>query len=130
MRAQCHIQRGSYCCLTLAPWTAQAHDIYAHLTDSLGRSCCDNGDCRPAHYRHGASGVEMLIGEKWIAIPRGKLEYRLLEGDTGETGGGRWCGAPDEGPGYFTFCAILPPSLALAESSPRSHRSLEPKAAR
>ena len=93
---------------------AQAHDIYAHLTDRLGRSCCDNGDCRPAHYRITSAGVDMLVGDKWIAIPRGKLQYRLLDGDTGETGGGHWCGAPDEGHSYFTYCAILPPALALA----------------
>jgi hypothetical protein len=25
-----------------------AHDIYSHLTDETGASCCDDGDCRPA----------------------------------------------------------------------------------
>jgi hypothetical protein len=103
---------------TVMHWssTAQGHDIYAHLTDNLGRSCCHNSDCRPAHYRITPFGVEMWIGEKWIAIPRGKLQYRILEGDLGETGGGHWCGAPDEGVSFFTYCAIVPPSLAVADS--------------
>jgi len=58
----------------------------------------------------------MLIGDKWIAIPHGKLQYRTLEGDTGETAGGHWCGAPDEsGLSFFTYCAILPPSTALLD---------------
>lgn len=27
---------------------AQAHDIYSHLTDQEGGSCCNERDCRPA----------------------------------------------------------------------------------
>ena len=105
-------------CVALAALsdTCQAHDIYSHLTDRADRSCCTNGDCRPAHYRTTPSGVEMLIADKWIAIPRGKLQYRILDGDTGETAGGHWCGAPDEsGLSFFTYCAILPPSTALLD---------------
>jgi hypothetical protein len=95
--------------------TCQAHDIYSHLTDRADRSCCNNGDCRPAQYRTTPSGVEMLIADKWIAIPRGKLQYRILNGDTGETAGGHWCGAPDESGTFSTYCAILPPSTALVD---------------
>src|SRR5215217_8818508 len=76
--------------------TCQAHDIYSHLTDRADRSCCTNGDCRPVHYRTTTSGVDMLIGDKWIAIPRGKLQYRVLAS-------------------FFTYCAILPPSTALLD---------------
>ena len=35
----------------------------------------------------------MLIDQQWLAIPSDALEYRALDGDTGETNGGHWCGA-------------------------------------
>ena len=88
-----------------------AHDIYRHLTSRSGKSCCDGSDCRPARYRILPEGVDMLINDRWIAIPRGALQYRVLEGDTGETGGGHWCGEPWEG-SFITYCAFLPPTLA------------------
>lgn len=91
-----------------------AHDIYGHLTNSSGRSCCDGSDCRPARYRILPEGVDMLINNRWIAIPRGALQYRILEGDTGETGGGHWCGEPWEG-SFITYCAFLPPTLAAVD---------------
>ena len=62
---------------------ARAHDIYTHLKSRSGKSCCDNSDCRPAPYRITSSGVEMLVGETWVWVPRGIIEYRMLEGDTG-----------------------------------------------
>ena len=92
---------------------AQAHDIYTHLKSRSGKSCCDNSDCRPAPYRITSSGVEMLVGETWVGVPRGIIEYRMLEGDTGETSGGHWCGERYEG-GFVTYCAFLPPTLAAA----------------
>ncbi len=49
---------------------AQAHDIYTHLKSRSGKSCCDNSDCRPAPYRTTSSGVEMLVGETWVWVPR------------------------------------------------------------
>jgi hypothetical protein len=36
----------------------QAHDIYSHLLDEVGASCCGNRDCRPAFYRASAGGVQ------------------------------------------------------------------------
>ena len=33
------------------------------------------------------------IDQKWLAIPPDSIEYRALNGDTGETNGGHWCGA-------------------------------------
>jgi hypothetical protein len=90
---------------------AQAHDIYTHLKSRSGESCCDNSDCRPAPYRTTSSGVEMLVGETWVWVPRGIIEYRMLEGDTGETNGGHWCGERYDG-GFVTYCAFLPPNLA------------------
>src|SRR5215211_4367504 len=90
-----------------------AHDIYTHLMSKSGKSCCDNSDCRPARYRITSSGVEMLVGETWVWVPRGIIEYRMLEGDTGETNGGHWCGERYEG-GFVTYCAFLPPTLAAA----------------
>src|SRR5829696_3055197 len=92
---------------------AQAHDIYTHLKSRSGKSCCDNSDCRPAPYRITSSGVEMLVGETWVWVPRGIIEYRMLEGDTGESNGGHWCGERYDG-GFVTYCAFLPPTLAAA----------------
>jgi hypothetical protein len=43
----------------------QAHDIYLHLKDRLGNSCCDDKDCRPALYRVTPTGRKcssMVIG--------------------------------------------------------------------
>ncbi len=34
--------------ITSLPLPIQAHDIYSHLRDEGGGSCCDNQDCRPA----------------------------------------------------------------------------------
>ena len=97
-----------------------AHDIYTHLKSKSGKSCCDGADCRPATYRITRSGVEMLVGETWVWVPRGIVEYRTLEGDTGETNGGHWCGESYEG-GFVTYCAFLPPNLA--SMPPQKRRS-------
>ena len=71
---------------------AEAHDIYSPLKDRLGNSCCDDGDCRPAPYRVTPTGVQMLVNGDWIAVPNDTIQYRAIPGDTGETGGGHWCG--------------------------------------
>jgi hypothetical protein len=102
----------------------QAHDIYSHLRDEVGASCCDDQDCRPALYRVSASGVQMLVDQRWIDVPDERIQYRALLGDTGETGGGHWCGStykPDFGnPNavYLTKCAVLPPQSASAQDRP------------
>jgi hypothetical protein len=102
----------------------EAHDLYTMLTDGNGASCCNGSDCRPARYRTTAAGVEMLVNGHWILVPNGKIQYRTLEGDTGETAGGHWCGVLDF---EVTYCAILPPrsSSTSGESPPnqsvRSH---------
>jgi hypothetical protein len=98
----------------LASWPEpiEAHDIYTHLKSRSGKSCCDGTDCRPAPYRVTASGVEMRVGETWIVVPRETVQHRALEGDTGETNGGHWCGERYEG-SFITYCAFLPPDLAL-----------------
>ncbi len=102
------------------PGSIQAHDIYSHLTDERGASCCDDRDCRPALYRLTARGVQMYVDQEWINVPKERVQYRALPGDTGETYGGHWCGSvyePDfsnpEGR-YVTKCAILPPQSASA----------------
>ena len=91
-----------------------AHDIYSPLRDKAGRNCCDEGDCRPAHYRMRPTGVQMFVEGKWIWVPDSTIQYRALPGDTGETDGGHWCGRFENGPGYelgyATYCAILPPN--------------------
>jgi hypothetical protein len=100
-----------------SPLPIQAHDLYSHLVDSSGASCCDNKDCRPAPYRLTASGLRMFVDGRWLDVPIEKVQYRALPGDTGETGGGHWCGSayePDRGSLYITHCAILPPNSASA----------------
>ena len=96
--------------------SADAHDVYSHLKDRLGNSCCDDTDCRPAPYRVMTKGVQMYVEGKWIAVPNDTIQYRALPGDTGETVGGHWCGVLRNKSGgrgeYVTLCAILPPTSA------------------
>jgi hypothetical protein len=99
-----------------------AHDIYSHLRNKRGVSCCDDGDCRPAHYRVKAGGVQMLIDGSWFPIAEDLVEYRSLDGDMGDTNGGHWCGKHQRGRGWTyirTYCAFLPPKLTSAASLPR-----------
>lgn len=95
---------------------AEAHDIYPHLKDPWGNSCCDETDCRPAPYRVTPAGVQMLVDGEWIAVPGYTIQYRALSGDTGATGGGHWCGRAyrkvDDSIFHVTQCAVLPPSTA------------------
>ena len=42
----------------------------------------------------------MLLYGSWVTIPSDKLEYRLLDGDVGETSGGHWCGDYNRGSGW------------------------------
>ena len=99
----------------------QAHDIYSPLKDRWGNSCCDDRDCQLAPYRLTARGVQMLVDRLWIDVPSDKIQYRAILGDTGETGGGHWCGSGYEMGGYdinvpyVTKCAILPPQSASAQ---------------
>ena len=106
--------------LALSPGPIPVHDIYSHLIDDVGGSCCNDTDCRPAQYRLRPAGVEMLVNGRWIAVPADKILYRALAGDTGKTGGGHWCGADydaDLGVYYTTRCAILPPQSASAKGA-------------
>jgi hypothetical protein len=105
------------------PLPIQAHGIYSHLKGGEGKSCCNETDCRPAHYRLTQRGVKMLVDRRWIDVPSGKLQYLSLLGDDGATGGGHWCGAAYEVSGadistaYVTHCAILPPQSASVQIS-------------
>jgi hypothetical protein len=94
----------------------EAHDIYSHLTDSWGNSCCDEKDCRPARYRVTPTGVWMLVDGEWVEAPGYTIQYRALSGDSGETNGGHWCGRSyqrvDNSVFHVTQCAILPPGAA------------------
>ena len=99
------------CIAAIWPSRVEAHDIYVTLKDSYGRTCCSGRDCRPAHYRAMATGIEMLVDGQWIVVPDETIQYRSLEGDTGETAGGHWCGLLDQA---VTYCAILPPSSAYS----------------
>jgi hypothetical protein len=98
----------------------QAHDIYSDLVDRTGASCCDDRDCQPAPYRFTASGLQMFVDKRWIDVPAETVQYHALEGDTGKTSGGHWCGSAKEFDSmaafYITKCAILPPQSASAQS--------------
>lgn len=108
-------------CVALAALCAtptQAHDIYTDVRNKQGVSCCNNRDCRAVNYRVRSWGVQMLIQDSWRTIPADKVEYRILDGDTGETNGGHWCGEYKRGDGWVlfrTFCAFVPPNLASAQ---------------
>ena len=69
--------------LILSVPCAEGHDIYSGLMDRLGESsCCDERDCRPAHYRITSAGVEMLLDDEWVGVPNDVIQYRSLDGDT------------------------------------------------
>jgi hypothetical protein len=113
--------------IILSAACAEGHDIYSGLKDHLGQSSCSNEtDCHPAHYRITSAGVEMLLEDEWVRVPNDVIQYRSLDGDTGETHGGHWCGVTNwngfeylthqHHPGlhlsrFYTRCAILPPGL-------------------
>ena len=100
------------------PLPTQAHDIYSDVVDGAGKSCCDNRDCRPAHYRVKGGGVQMFVYGQWLVIPREKIQYQAIPDDTGETAGGHWCGQGHQSRNYVfytTRCAILPPQAASAQ---------------
>jgi hypothetical protein len=103
------------------PLPTLAHDIYSHLRDEGGGSCCDNQDCRPALYRLTAHGVQMFVDQQSINVPNERIQYRALLGDTGETAGGHWCGSlyqPDVSSRsilHMTKCAILSPQAASVD---------------
>jgi hypothetical protein len=113
--------------LILSAACAEGHDIYSGLKDHRGQSsCCDERDCRPAHYRITSASVEMLLDDEWVRVPNDVIQYRSLDGDTGETRGGHWCGVTNwngfeypphpHHPGlhpsrFYTRCVILPPGL-------------------
>jgi hypothetical protein len=105
--------------LTVMSWPSRAHDIYMSLVDRDGQSCCHDRDCRAATYRTTAAGVEMLVDGRWIVVPDDTIQYRALDGDTGETAGGHWCGKLEYG---VTYCAVLPPKSASSISgNPTKH---------
>ena len=103
------------------PLPLQAHDLYSHLTDERGASCCDDRDCRPAPYRFTAGGLQMFVDRRWIDVPNERVQYRILPGDTGETGGGHWCGWTTDW-GATTLCAVLPPNSAALLGRGRNPR--------
>ena len=96
----------------------QAHDIYSHLNDANGASCCTELDCRPVPYRVSPTGVQMYVDDDWFYVPNGTIQYRSLPDDTGETRGGHWCGTAIFQQGqrvvHVTHCAILPPNFGSA----------------
>jgi len=101
---------------------ARAHDIYSHLLDSCGNSCCNEQDCRPVPYRITPEGVQMLVDGDWVEVPGYTIQYRALLGDKGETAGGHWCGRTyqrvDNSVFHVTQCAVLPPNSALLTLRP------------
>jgi hypothetical protein len=61
-------------------------------------------ELRPTQYR-------CWWTENGSAVPDEAIQYRALEGDTGETRGGHWCGLMAFG--NLTYCAILPPTFGM-----------------
>jgi hypothetical protein len=55
--------------LCIGPQPSAAHDIYSHLVDSEGASCCNEIDCAPASFRVTPIGIQMLVHGRWIAVP-------------------------------------------------------------
>jgi hypothetical protein len=107
---------GLICTFILALGTipSEAHDIYMHLRNERGVSCCDGTECRPAHHRMKGRLVEMRVNGKWFTIHQDLISFRSLEGDTGETKGGHWCGKHQVGSSWEylqTHCAFLPPNF-------------------
>jgi hypothetical protein len=39
----------------------------------------------------------MFVGGRWARVPNENIQYQTLTGDTGDTGGGHWCGQADWG---------------------------------
>ena len=103
--------------ITSLPLPIQAHDPYTTLKDRHGRPCCNSLDCQPAPYQVTPRGVRMFVDGHWVDVPSETIQYVILSGDTGETGGGHWCGQGYEPDGvdpnmlYVTKCAILPPQV-------------------
>ena len=94
-----------------------AHDIYSHLKDRWGNSCCDEKDCRPVPYRVTPTDVQMFVDGEWIAVPDYAIQYRALPGDTGETAGGHWCGFIRDGHGdRVDYCNPLRRPTAKPDS--------------
>jgi len=121
------------CAATVLPLLsapAGGHDIYSHLVDGRGNSCCDDRDCRPAPYRFVTGRLQMLVDRRWIDVSFEAVQYRTLAGDSGETRGGHWCGFADEPTGksadalYVTRCAFLPPGAAGRHGIPVARASL------
>ena len=106
--------------LCIGPQPSAAHDIYSHLVDSEGASCCNEIDCAPAPFQVTPIGIQMLVHGRWIAVPNNKIQYRLHPGDMGVTGGGHWCGIDSDlglEPEPVTRCAIVPPNSAAVASA-------------
>jgi hypothetical protein len=58
------------------PLPTPAHDIYSHLRDGRGASCCNDWDCRPAFYRLTTRGVQMYVNQQWMDVPNERIQYR------------------------------------------------------
>jgi hypothetical protein len=60
------------------PLPIQAHDIYTHLLDGRGKSCRNDRDCRPAHYRVTSKGLQMFVDGRWIDVPSSAIQYLAI----------------------------------------------------
>ena len=58
--------------VTNLPLPIQAHDIYSHLVDEVGASCCDDKDCRPVLYRFIANGVQRAVQQSLLGLAEGR----------------------------------------------------------
>jgi hypothetical protein len=87
---------------------------YTAYKDSNGARCCDDRDCQAADdfietTEHGQAVIRLLIGGRWIAVPRA-----FVVADDAPDGRAHWCGGrlfTNSHLGWmpFPWCVILPP---------------------
>jgi hypothetical protein len=71
----------------LAPWFRDLRQ------PGTGMSCCSIADCRPTDYRTTGDQYEVLIGDRWLAVPPDKI----LDRRDNPTGRAIVCWTPQRG---------------------------------
>lgn len=71
----------------LAPWFESLRQPHN------GASCCSISDCRPADYRTSGDHYEVMLEDRWVAVPPDKVLRRL----DNPTGRGVVCWTPATG---------------------------------
>jgi hypothetical protein len=69
-----------------------------------GTACCTVADCRAATHRLTRDGYEVMIGDKWVAVPW----ERVLRRTDNPTGEAIVCRVPDT---TLILCFVRPPDM-------------------